>query len=996
MAIDTACSSSLVAVHQAVRSLRAGESVMAVAGGVNLLLSPDMSVALSQAQMLSPDGRCNSFDASANGYVRSEGGGVVVLKRLVDAQRDGDPILAVIHGSAVNQDGRSNGLTAPNGLAQQGVIIDALSDARLSASQISFVEAHGSGTPLGDPIEVRSLLAVLNDNRRSDQPCIIGSVKSNIGHLEAAAGIAGLIKVVLSLQSGKIPGNAGFRELNPLISFTNTPFSIGKDIQDWPQGARYAGVSSFGFGGTNAHVILGEAPRYSSEKNDSTAESLQNDTPYLLLLSAETQPALNALCQRYLSYLADSPEVDLNDICYSSAVARKSLSHRLAIQVKNRQDCQNALNDFNSKTSGEWSYKLVDGDRKPVVWLFTGQGSQYTGMGKDLYDTETYFRDSMNRCNAVLEPMLGCSIFDILWDESFSQRLNETQFTQPALFALEVSLAGMLTNLGLKPDAVAGYSIGELSAACVAGVFSIDDGLRLAAERGRTVSDYASGGSMLAVMAPADIISGLITGTDGVQIATYNGPAGQVLAGSPESLEEVHKRCSDLKITTRKLSVSHAFHTDAIVPAQVPFRDSISSIEFKNPIIPIISSVTGQYADDDILNLDYWVNQLRHPVRFDLVMQLLMEQDFGLFIEIGPKPTLITMGRRYPGARDRLWLNLISDNEKDSIAIQKFAGNLWLHGISVDWGVFYSDQKTKKVPLPVYPFDRKRYWLDSSETLPKTNKSTARIFNPAYGIENYFVGVHIASPFFKHHLFSTHYSRQTVPFYEDHKVFGIIVVPGAGHLSMIYQAARKVLPTGMIQLQDVIFPQPMVISEDEDLEVQLIIEPESKHGVRPFKLISNKSELTSNAAYTLHSEGFVCENNDTINQRSPDIHLNMNESDVFMDDFYQEVWQKNITLGNSFSLIEKYRIVDDGVVTLLRKPDLSLNQEDIGLYPGLFDASLQAIVALFQPKSGEVLVPFSVSRMLYYGTQDLEVSGYTALLKRQSEAKGVVLFDVSL
>ncbi|MBD2566542.1 type I polyketide synthase [Anabaena lutea] len=494
LVIDTACSSSLVAIHYACQSLLSGESNLCLAGGVNLILSSEATISLSHAQMMAADGRCKTFDAAADGYVRGEGCGVVVLKRLADALRDGDNIQGIIRGSAVNQNGLSNGLTAPNGPSQQAVIRQALAKAGVKPSQISYVETQGTATPLGDSIEVNSLKAVLMEGREVNQPCWIGSVKTNIGHSEAASGIAGLIKVVLSLQHGEIPAHLHLKELNPYIKIKNTPIQIPTELQQWPaqKEPRLAGVSAFGFGGTNAHVILEEAPPQVKNQN------LQERSSHLLTISAKTEPALQALVSRYQSHLQAHPKLELADICFTAKVGRSHFQHRLAVVINSKEQliAQLAAFETGNHTTGLFSNQA---SKKPskIAFLFTGEGCQYINMGRQLYHTQPIFRQAIEQCNEILRPYLEHSLLEILYPDQAEEQiasllLEQTAYTQPALFAFEYALYQLWKSWGIQPNAVMGHNIGEYVAATVAGVFSLEDALKLIAHRGRLMAEFSA------------------------------------------------------------------------------------------------------------------------------------------------------------------------------------------------------------------------------------------------------------------------------------------------------------------------------------------------------------------------------------------------------------------------------------------------------------------------------------------------------------------------
>jgi len=483
VAIDTACSSSLVAVHFACQSLQSGESNLCLVGGVNLILSPEPTITFSQASMMAADGRCKTFDAMADGYVRGEGCGMVVLKRLSDALKDEDNILALIRGCAVNQDGLSNGLTAPNSLSQQAVIRQALENSGVAPSQISYVEVHGTGTSLGDPIEVRSLKAVLMKDRKSDKSCWLGSLKTNIGHLEAAAGIASLIKVVLSLQHRKIPPHLHLKQLNPYISLEDTTFSIPTEGQPWSSSStRLAGISSFGFGGTNCHMILEEAPVQMPGTSD------KQRPLHLVTISAKSEKALRELAKKYADFLEAYPETFLADICFTANTGRSHFDQRLAVMAESAVQLRQQLGAFatGGETSGLISGRVTSRKPQKIAFLFTGQGSQYVNMGRQLYETEPTFRTCLEHCNELLHPYLQTPLLEVLYPANgTSTLLNETAYTQPALFALEYSLAELWKSWGIEPTVVMGHSVGEYVAACVAGVFSLEDGLKLIAQRAR-------------------------------------------------------------------------------------------------------------------------------------------------------------------------------------------------------------------------------------------------------------------------------------------------------------------------------------------------------------------------------------------------------------------------------------------------------------------------------------------------------------------------------
>jgi len=765
MAVDTACSSSLVSVHLACQSLRSGESDVALAGGVNLILTPELTITFSQARMLAPDGHCKTFDASADGYVRGEGCGVVILKRLSDAQRDGDNILALIRGSAVNQDGRSNGLTAPNGLAQQDVIRHALVQANVSPDQISYVEAHGTGTPLGDPIEMASLNAVLNGD--SNQRVIVGSVKTNIGHLESAAGIAGLIKVVMAMQNEAIPPHLHLKEINPYLSLENSRIEIGTYLRPWKRRdqPRFAGVSSFGFGGTNAHIILSDAPLAVENKNIGNAQRRSvtalsashipgseillepiNDFErprHVLALSAKTENALQELSQSVSDSLRNA-QCAIQDLAFTANTTRSHFEHRLAIQASSKEELIKGLDDHSnySESSAFSAGQIKPGAQPKVAFLFTGQGSQYAGMGKQLYETQPVFRDALDECAQILDSILGRSLLEIVFSsDKNDSTIHQTTYTQPALFAFEHSLAQMWRSWSIEPHAVLGHSVGEYVAACIAGVFTLEDGSRLIAERARLMGGLPqNNGSMVAVFADATRIADLVKPyQDKVFIAAANGPDNTVISGEKIAVQHVVDELTKLGVTSKPLTVSHAFHSPLMDSILDEFESFATQIQFSNSLIPLVSNVTGEPLTQSP-DATYWRNHIRAEVKFLAGMQSLASLGMDAFIEIGPSPVLLSMGKRCLPESKSAWLPSVRQNQDEWQTILDSLGKLYVQGAEIDWRGFDAGYSRNKVTLPNYPFDRQRYWLDPvgatrQGLISKTSSQTLKPTLSADGME---------------------------------------------------------------------------------------------------------------------------------------------------------------------------------------------------------------------------------------------------------------------
>lgn len=709
LGFDTACSSSLVALHYACQSLRNRECDVALTGGVHLVLNPAISIVFAKARMLSADGLCKTFDAAADGYVRSEGAGAVLLKRLSDAQRDGDNILAVIRGSAINQDGKSQGFTAPNESAQEDVIRAALQQARLQPNQVSYVEAHGTGTPLGDPIELGALNAVYCKEQNRSHPLLVGSAKTNMGHSEAAAGIAGFIKLVLSLQHRTIPPHLHFKTPNPYIPWSQMAIKVTDQLTDWNQfaaadGKLRGGVSAFAFTGTNAHVIVEEYQIESAPAADAPW------VPPLIVTSAKQPLAAVQLQDALKAHMDVNSSWSLAQIARTCAAGRDHYKHRTAFLPQSREHLQQLLIDKKG------SAVLNGSKQKPkykIGFLFSGQGAQFAGMGQAFHDNVPVFRDYFDEVAALINPQLAYPLHQLLWGEH-SDKLDQTCFTQPALFALEIALARTWMQWGIKPDCVAGHSAGEIAAACLAGVFSLADACKLVCHRARLMGETPNG-AMLVVFASETYMRNLLEQHPQLEICAVNGPENTVVGGDAAAITTVESVLKARDVQCRRLPVQHAFHTASMDAALAPFADCLNDIAFAVPRMRLFANLDGEHIGKAMALADYWVQQIRRPVRFAACARSMLAAECDVVLEIGPGSALVSMLQDIAGIQQTPIVTVSSLQKKgDPLeGLTRSLAQLYVAGLDLDWAHIMPVKHLPPVQLPTYPFQRKSFWNET-------------------------------------------------------------------------------------------------------------------------------------------------------------------------------------------------------------------------------------------------------------------------------------------
>ena len=722
LTIQTACSTSLVAVQTACAAILSGQCDIALAGGVSVGFPQKVGYLYTEGMIFSPDGHCRPFDAQGRGIRAGFGVGIVVLKRLDRALQDRDCIRAVIRGAATNNDGGVKmGYTTPSVEGQARAIAEALRLAQVDPDSISYVEAHGTATPVGDPIEIAALNRVFRASTDKKQFCAIGSVKSNIGHLDAAAGVAGLIKTILSLEHKRIPPSLNFHQPNPEIDFENSPFFVNASLAEWKHTGepRRAGVSSFGIGGTNAHVVLEEAPPRREPKTNWPAQ--------LLVLSGKSAAALDAATAHLAEHLAANPGVSLADACYTSQVGRKRFPHRRMLVCSDREEAIQVLSASNGRRLITTFEEAVS---RPVVFMFSGQGSQHTGMARGLYDTQPVFRSSLDDCAAFLHDEIHCDLRSIVYSpEAPSSLLMETRFAQPALFAIEYSLSRLWMSWGVRPESMIGHSIGEYVAACLAGVFSLEDGLRLVAARGRLMQEMAVGG-MLAVRLSPDELRSFIKGNPQVSLAAVNTPRMCTLSGPLAAISEIRLSLEARGVECRPLLTSHAFHSSMMDDVLDQYREHVRKCPLSAPKIPFLSNVTGRWIlPEEATDVSYWTSHLRQTVRFADGMQELASDPSRVFIEVGPGQALTSLAREcIRGIQRTEILGTLphpQDPQPEADCVLATVGKLWLSGVPIDWDRLHHGESLHRVPLPTYPFESQRYWVTPESDGPKSAESAS-------------------------------------------------------------------------------------------------------------------------------------------------------------------------------------------------------------------------------------------------------------------------------
>ncbi|MFC5216490.1 SDR family NAD(P)-dependent oxidoreductase [Streptomyces coerulescens] len=973
--VDTACSSSLVALHLAAGALAAGECDLALAGGATLLVTPRGHVEFSRLRGLSPSGRCSPFSTDADGVVWAEGCGMVLLKRLADARRDGDRVLAVLKGSAINQDGRSQGLSAPNGPAQERVLRAALDAAGLQPHDLDHIEAHGTGTPLGDPIEGRALSAVFGPGRPAERPLGVGSLKSNIGHTQAAAGIAGVIKTVLALQHERIPASLHAGTPTEHIDWAHSGLRVLDEARVWPRDperVRRAGVSAFGISGTNAHVVLEEAP----EDRLTAPADLPGTT--LFPLSARTLPALRSQADRLLTTLEQQPELPLPAVAATLAHHRTHFEQRAVVQASDRHELITALRALAEdrpdpeRTAGPQQATLTG----KLAFVFPGQGSQWPGMARDLLDRDPVFADELDRCDAALRPFTEWSATSVLRGDAGAPDLDRVDVVQPVLFAVMVSLAAVWRARGIRPDAVIGHSQGEVAAACVAGALSLNDAAAVVALRSQALTELSGTGTMAVVALPHTDVEARLAAHDGtISVAAVNSGRSTVIAGAVDAVDTLLADLDRQQVFVRRLDVDYASHSSQVEAVRATILDELDGVTTYPTPVAWYSTVTGEPVTDG-LEADYWYTNLREPVRFAPTVERMVADGYRCFVELAPHPSLLTALRTVD--EDLLAVGSLRRDEDGPACLDRAAAELHVHGRRIDWR--RTVLPTAWADLPTYAWDEQRHWIE-----PTASATAPGLFDRA---AHPLLGIQLQSADETRWTFRNEWSPATADWLPDHTVFGRTVVSGTTQMELCRAALAAARPDSAADITGLLLLAPLILPATGTVEVSVEV---VTAGTAPEITVHSRPRGQEATDWTLHATASAADPAATPDDRPPTWPEPADPA--WRDDTYERLSELGLGYGPAFQGVRQVTATAEGTLlarlalpSVAREPDAPYP-----VHPALLDAALQ-VAAAFDTSDRRVLLPVAVARCV------LPPGGATELTAsvRRTDHSGAGASDLTL
>ncbi len=967
--MDTACSSSLVTLHEACQALWQGECLLALAGGVNIMHRPETPIAMCKGQMLAPDGHSKSFDERADGYGRGEGAGIVVLKPLSAALQDGDDIYALVRGTGVNQDGRTSGITVPNPESQEALVRQVCDQANVSPQQVRYVEAHGTGTAVGDPLECKALGTVLGQDRSPDNACLVGSVKANIGHLEAAAGVASVIKMAMCLKYKQIPPVANLENPNPNIPFETLGLRLPRKLEPMPDGdgPTYVGINSFGYGGTNAHAILEEAPVIELPFVEDTPS-----TPYLLPLSARSKEALSGQAQSYLTFIEQAKAPALRDICYSASRHREHHNHRLALIADSQTGMIEKLQSF-VKLGAESNLimgQVIPGQAAKPVFVFTGMGPQWWAMGHELLQHEPVFRQKAEECDAVFQRVAGWSILAEMKADENHSKINQTQIAQPANFVLQAALAALWHSWGIEPAAIVGHSVGEVTAAYVAGVLDLEEAISVSYHRSRIQKKVAGQGKMLAVKMTEEEVLAILSGhEDQVSIAAINSPASLTLSGDAKRLEEIAAQLEAKGLFNSFLRVELAYHSPIMESLKDELLQSLSALRPKSPAIPLYSSVTGQIVNEASYDTEYWYQNIRQPVRFAKAIENLNKDGHKLFLEVGSHPVLFTDIKQcmlQNKVRGGSVLTSLRRKQPEIATLLEAFGSFYTLGYPIDWKIFYA-KGGHYVKLPTYPWQRETHWNETEEAL------FDRLGEPN---DHPLLGHRLTAP---NPCWESTLNQNYLPYLNDHRIQETVVLPGAVYVEMglaIHQAFYENKPC---TLEKLTFHKTLLIHPSDEPILRL-----NYDDARREYTVHSRSQDDNN--WTLHATGTL-----SMVPLSDVALINLKEicercqNGVMDAKTFMAQLPRGLQYGPYFQGIQQIWLGSDEVLAHIEGYEgLATEHESYRIHPTLLDISFQSLIALLDDDDPNVYVPVSILKLKFRASPKRQFWSYGCLTNRSA------------